>query len=298
MNRSDDRPYIRFVECPRDSWQGVPGFIPTDEKRGHLRALLDAGFRHLDLGSFVSAKAVPQMADTEEVLGPLERPGGADFLCIVANERGMDRALDVPNVTSVGYPLSVNDTFARRNTNRGVEESWRLARALLERAAAAPRPVRLVVYLSMGFGNPYGEPWEPGDTARAVERLAALGVTDVVLADTVGSADAGTVRAVLGALDDPAAVGLHLHARPDAWRETVDAALEAGVRWFEGALGGIGGCPFAGDELVGNLPTEGVAPYLASLGFDAGMDVRRLPELARRAARLRDLHAGSGERSG
>lgn len=276
---------LHYVECPRDSWQGFSRLIPAGEKRAYLRALLTAGFRHLDLGSFVSPKAVPQMRDTEEMLARLERPEGADFLCIVANERGLERALQVASVSSVGYPLSVNDTFQRRNTGRGLADSWALVKRLKERAEAGG--LRLVVYLSMGFGNPYGESWSPEDTAGAVSRLRALGIGDIALADTVGTATPERLREVLEAVREPQTLGLHLHARLHRWQAQLELALTYGLSWFEGALGGIGGCPFAADELVGNLPSEQVLPYLVAKGWDTGVNLTALPELSRHAARLK-----------
>ena len=249
---------MKYVECPRDSWQGLGEFIPTEEKIRYLQTLLDSGFRHLDMGSFVSPKAVPQLADTEEVLAGLSVPDDADLLGIVANERGLKRALTAPNLTSIGYPLSVNDTFQQRNTNRSLQASWPLVKAMV----AGAGHLGLVVYLSMGFGNPYGEPWEPQDTARAVAKLRDSGVSRIALADTVGTATAERLGAVLQKIAAPEDLGLHLHARPDAWHSQLEVALNHGLRWFEGALAGVGGCPFAGDELVGNLPTELVLPWL------------------------------------
>ncbi|HEX7023112.1 MAG TPA: hydroxymethylglutaryl-CoA lyase [Trueperaceae bacterium] len=281
---------LRYVECPRDSWQGFSRAIPTEQKRAYLRALTAAGFRWLDLGSFVSPAVVPQLADTEEVLAGLSRPPGTEFLCIVANERGLARALAVPGLSAVGYPLSVNETFQWRNTRRTLAASWELVAWLQREARAAGKG--MVVYLSMGFGNPYGEPWVPADTAGAVGRLRELGVSDIALADTVGTAGPDRLRAVLGALGtDAAGLGLHLHARPGRWRDQLEVALAHGLSWFEGALGGIGGCPFADDELVGNLPTEEVLPWLAERGFDPGVSMEALVELSSRA---RELQAAYG----
>lgn len=280
---------ISYVECPRDSWQGLARTIAPERKRAYLQGLLDAGFRRLDLASFVSPRAVPQMADSEEVLAGLEVPAGADLIAIVANERGLARARASGVATTVGYPLSVNDTFQRRNTGRGVDESWGLLEELL--AGAREAGLGLVVYLSMGFGNPYGEPWAPRDTAAAVDRLRAAGVERIALADTVGTADRALLDAVLTELQDPAGLGLHLHARPDAWADRLEVALERGLRWFEGALAGVGGCPFAGEELVGNLPTERVLPWLAERGFDTAVAPGALPGLAAAAAGLAAEHA-------
>jgi len=276
-----------YVECPRDAWQALGRLIPTTVKRDHLRSLLAAGFRHLDLGSFVSPRAVPQLADGEEVLSALERPEDADFSCIIVNLRGLERAMAVPQVTSVGYPLAVNETFQRRNSNLSLAASWQLVAELFARALDAG--LGFVVYLSMGFGNPYGDPWTPADTAQMLEHLLALGIGRVALADTVGRASAEVVDEVLAAaaqVTDPASLGLHLHARPDGWRELLKVGLAYGVTWFEGALAGVGGCPFAEDHLVGNLPTEEVLPWLEAQGFSSGVDLSQLPRLASASALL------------
>lgn len=281
---------ITYVECPRDAWQGMSRFIPTDRKRAHLEHLIEAGFGQLDLGSFVSPAAVPQLADTEEVLLGLNRPPGADFLCIVANRRGVERARAASGVTSVGYPLSVSDTFQRRNVGMSLEESWSVVEALAERAEA--HGMELVVYLSMGFGNPYGDPWTPSDTASAVARVREIGIERVALADTVGTADAARIGDVLAAIGaGKEALGLHLHARPDEWHPLVEAGLDQGIRWFEGAFAGAGGCPFADDELVGNLPTEEVLPFLRERGFGVDIDFAGLGALRDEAALLATRYA-------
>lgn len=273
------------MECPRDSWQGLTRLIPTAEKIAYLTDLLNAGFTHLDLGSFVSAKAVPQLADTEAVLAELPEPDGRDFLCIVANAKGLERAAGQAKVTSVGYPLSVSDAFQRRNTNRSLADSWPLVEELREAAERAGK--RFVVYLSMGFGNPDGEAWSVDVTLDAVARLRDLGVRSVAIADTVGRATPDLVEAVCRAAADrfgPRDLGVHLHARPDRALPLVLAARSAGVAWFEGALGGVGGCPFAGDALVGNVPTEVVADAL-------NLPYANLPRLAARATALREQYA-------
>lgn len=286
---TDENAALTWVECPRDAWQGLPGLIPVADKRAHLSRLLAAGFDHLDLGSFVSPKAVPQLADTELVLAELSAPRGADLLCIIGNERGLQRAVAANGVTSVGYPLSVNDTFQRRNLGMSVDQSWPLVRRLVQGSAQAG--LGLVVYLSMGFGNPYDEPWSPEVTASAVARLRQLGVNRIALADTVGNADAQRLGAVLAAVDQPGRLGLHLHARPGQWLPQLETALEYGVRWFEGALAGIGGCPFAGDHLVGNLPSEEVLPFLAAAGLSSPVDLGRLPTLAAKARAIANAAA-------
>lgn len=281
---------VKWVECPRDAWQGFSRFIPTEEKVAFLKRLLEAGFRHLDLTSFVSPKWVPQMADAEEVLAALPPPEGRTYLAIVANERGLERALAAQNLTHVGYPFSLSETFQRKNTNRSIEDSWPLVEAMVR---AVEGRLGLVVYLSMAFGNPYGDPWSPEAVLEAIGRLRELGVKEIALADTYGVAEAGRIREVLqqaAARFGAEGLGAHLHARPEGVLEKVEAVLEAGVRWLEGALAGVGGCPFAGDELVGNLPTEKVLPYLEAKGYTAEIDLNALPELAGEAARLRLLY--------
>ena len=279
-----------YVECPRDAWQGLARVIPTQEKVAFLQRLLDTGFDHLDLASFVSPKWVPQMADSEEVLARLPPPAGRDYLAIVANQRGMERALEGENLTSVGYPFSISETFQQKNTRRSIEESWSLVERMLELARSGG--LELVVYVSMGFGNPYGDPWSPEAVVDFVGHLRGLGVRRIAVADTYGVAGPERIYEVLAAVvaaHGAADLGAHLHSRPDPVevRAKVDAVLAAGVRWLEGALGGVGGCPFAGDELVGNLPTEVVLPHLEARGLRSGVDPGRLDGLAAEALALR-----------
>ncbi len=284
---------IRYVECPRDAWQGLRRFIPTEEKVAFLKALIDAGFRHLDLTSFVSPKAVPQMRDAAEVLSRLPPPEGRTYLAIVANEKGVLRARSAKHLTAVGYPFSISDTFQRRNTGRSIRESWEVLRRLVELTKGR---LDLVVYVSMGFGNPYGDPWSEEQLVAFVARIREFGVREIALADTYGVADPERVFSVLERVVrafGSEGIGAHLHSRPDPGevRAKVDAVLSAGVRWLEGALGGVGGCPFAGDELVGNLPTEVVVPYLVDRGYDPGPELPKLPELAERALLLKTRYA-------
>lgn len=282
---------LRYVECPRDAWQGFSRFIPTEEKAAFARALLEAGFSHLDLTSFVSARWVPQMQDAEALLSALPPPEGRTYLAIVANEKGLERALRAPNLTAVGYPFSLSETFQLKNTNRTLTESWPLLEEMVARTRGR---LELVVYLSMAFGNPYGDPWDLERVLEAIARLRALGVRAIALADTYGVADAERIHQVLSEAVrrfGPEGLGAHLHARPEGVLAKVEAVLSAGVRWIEGALAGVGGCPFAGDEMVGNLPTEIVIPYLESRGFSTGIRLERLAELAERAARLKAHYA-------
>lgn len=273
---------LTYVECPRDAWQGLSHIIPTADKIAFLQRLLDAGFKYLDMGSFVSPKAVPQLADTEDVLAQLTVAKGVDLLTIIANQRGLERALAAEHVTSVGFPLSVNETFQQRNANQTLKEAWALVRELYRQTNA--HHLGLVVYLSMGFGNPYGEPWEPNDTANAVHQLREAGIGRIALADTIGSATPERLEAVLEATEAPETLGLHLHARPDDWQGTLKVALDYGITWFEGTLAGVGGCPFAADTLVGNLPTERVLPWLSARGYT--LNISNLAQLQEEALAL------------
>jgi hydroxymethylglutaryl-CoA lyase len=264
---------VKWVECPRDAWQGFSRFIPTEEKVAFLKNLLEAGFRHLDLTSFVSPRWVPQMADAEEVLKALPPPEGRTYLAIVANERGLERALKAPNLTHVGYPFSLSETFQRKNTNRSLEESWPLVKAMVEGTRGR---LGLVVYLSMAFGNPYGDPWSVEEVLEAVARLRELGVEEIALADTYGVAEAATIREVLQAAVarfGPEGLGAHLHARPQGVLEKVEAVLEAGITWLEGALAGVGGVPLRRGR-AHRQPPHGGGPALPG---EAGPPDRRGP---------------------
>ena len=279
---------VKLIECPRDAWQGLPRVMPTEEKVHYLARLISLGFRHIDAVSFVSPKHVPQMADSEQVvqalyhgwLHPRGEPVGVaewaprvEIIAIVVNEKGLDRALATPGVTTIGYPHSISEQFARSNANVSVEESRALVERLHQRIAAVGR--QFVVYISMAFGNPYGEPWSPGAVAEALAWLRALGVRAVSLADTVGTADARSVGTLYREVRNAAAgmeLGVHLHSRPEGAADKVLAAFEAGCRRFDSALGGLGGCPFAGDELVGNIPTEIVVSALHERSISAGLE--------------------------
>ncbi len=274
---------MKFVECPRDAWQGMRQFIPTTTKIEFLSALLEAGFTHLDCGSFVSPKAVPQMADTEAVMAGLPETQ-ADLLCIIANEKGLSRALDSGRVTSVGYPLSISDTFQQRNTGRSLEQSWELVQHL----HSSKQHLGLVVYLSFAFGNPYNDPWNAELVLESVARLRELGIQDIALADTYGQANAARVHHITKAVIDKfgaTGLGVHLHARAEDVMALTRASLDAECTWLEGALGGIGGCPFAGDDLVGNLATEQVLPLLST-----NVNLERLRGLTQKALEIRNAY--------
>lgn len=273
---------VTVVECPRDAWQGLTEIIPTEVKIEYLKRLVSLGFSHIDAVSFVSPKHVPQMADSEKVMAELsaaKTPSGEspEIIGIVVNEQGLDRALATAGVTTVGYPYSISAYFRRANANMSRDESRNLVATIQRKSKAANRKV--VVYISMAFGNPYDEPWGPEIVEDALVWLKDLGVRTVSLADTVGTASPedvahlyNAVKGCVGGVE----IGVHLHSRPDAASAKVLAAYEAGCRRFDGALTGLGGCPFAGDHLVGNIPTEAVLSTLAARGVSTGIDARSL----------------------
>ncbi len=282
---------LTLVECPRDSWQGFSRQIPTAEKTSYLKSLLDAGFTHIDFGSFVSPKAVPQMADTEEVWSSIRNhPASRDgiyWIAIIANERGLDRALQIGGIPAVGYPFSISETFQKNNTGKTIAESWTLLEMLHRRAADAK--MDLNVYLSMGFGNPYGESWSVALVTETLALFRDLGIRIVMLADTTGSASSQQIREVFAAAREKCPelqLGAHLHASPTQWRANIEAALDSGCVRLDSAIGGIGGCPFAQDKLVGNIPTEGVLSVLRERGIKTSVDEKKLPNILRMAQKI------------
>ncbi len=295
---------VKLIECPRDAWQGLEKVIPTDAKVSYLTRLLESGFRNLDAVSFVSPKYVPQMADSEQVMERLraELPHfpGAEIIGVVVNEQGFRRAL-AAGVGTVGYPHSLSERFSRQNANLSLAESRTLVQTMQQALAALPKPPQLVVYISMAFGNPYHEPWDPSLVVETVRWLQSLGVQAVSLADTVGLANAKDVADVLRRMNLPAAgieIGVHLHSRPDGAAQKVLAAYDAGCRRFDSALTGLGGCPFAGNDLVGNIPTEVVVSALCARGVDAGLPAQALADALDATRRLRREYAASGSSSG
>ena len=266
---------MKLIECPRDAMQGLPDFIATAAKTAYLNALLQVGFDTLDFGSFVSPKAIPQLRDTAEVLAGLDLGATrTKLLAIVANQRGAETAAQHPEISYLGFPLSVSETFQRRNTNQTTAEA--LADVAAMHALCERTGKTLVTYLSMGFGNPYGDAWSPEIVTDFTEHLAGLGVRIVALSDTVGASTAATIAPLFSALIPafPAIeFGAHLHTTPATWHEKVSAAYEAGCRRFDGAIGGFGGCPMAADELTGNMATENLVDFLAEKGMDSGLDM-------------------------
>jgi len=258
---------IKLIECPRDAWQGLSKQIPTELKVTYLQALIDAGFTHIDAVSFVSPKAVPQMADSEVVLEQLRPPAAVEIIGIVVNEKGAERAVSTKRVTTLGYPCSVSETFLRKNQNQSRRENHEVLKSLKRHADEAK--IKMVVYISMAFGNPYDDPWSEDEVTQAVDEIAALGVRSISLADTVGAATPELVGRVVAAVlrrDHRPEIGVHLHSRPTTAVAKVLAAYDAGCRRFDSAIGGLGGCPFAQDQLVGNIPTEGVIEALEQRG--------------------------------
>ena len=283
---------VKIIECPRDAWQGLTAVIPAEAKAEYLRGLIDAGFGHIDAVSFVSPKAVPQMADSERVLELLNPPEQVEIIGIVVNRAGAERAIATGRVKSLGFPYSISQEFLRRNQNQTQKQALHVLEEVVALATVALLDV--VVYISMAFGNPYGEPWSAGEVLNAAKQIANCGVGSISLADTVGAAKPEEIAQITEAVIGQCAeleIGVHLHARRDEAVTRIRAAFGAGCRRFDAALGGLGGCPFAQDELVGNLPTEILHSTLKECGADlpplAGLEglVRRGEELAGRGTR-------------
>jgi hydroxymethylglutaryl-CoA lyase len=277
---------VQLIECPRDAWQGLEEQIPTDLKVNYLQALISAGFKHLDAVSFVSPKAVPQMADSEAVLKELDPPDDVEIIGIVVNEKGAQRAIDTQAVTTLGFPYSVSPTFLSKNQRQTPEESLDELENIQKKADDAG--VDVVVYVSMAFGNPYGDSWDRDEVVNAVDILESSGIKKISLADTVGVATAEQVRALVSPVLDKFGyleIGVHLHSRPEQAANKVLAAYDAGCRRFDSAIGGLGGCPFAQDALVANIPTEVVLAALKQR--DAQLPrLRSLDTLVRASAEI------------
>jgi hydroxymethylglutaryl-CoA lyase len=266
---------VKIIECPRDAWQGLPKNMPAEVKADYLRVLIAAGFRHIDAVSFVSRSAVPQMADSEQVLEYLDPPDDVEIIGIVVNSKGAERAVKTGSVQTLGFPYSISPTFLQRNQSQTPEECLEELEKVGTLAYKAGMDV--VAYISMAFGNPYGEAWDIDEVVAACDLLADSGVTQISLADTVGLATpkqvADVVADVLAVHNDISGrgameIGVHLHARPDEAAAKIRAAYEAGCRRFDAAIGGLGGCPFAQDALVGNVATEVLLAELKALGAE------------------------------
>ncbi|MDQ3276747.1 MAG: hydroxymethylglutaryl-CoA lyase [Bacteroidota bacterium] len=268
----------QLIECPRDAMQGWPHFIPTEKKIAYLNALLQVGFDTLDFGSFVSPKAIPQMADTKEVLKGLQlQHTTTKLLAIVANVRGAEEAVAYDAVTYLGYPFSISETFQQRNTNSSIAESLKRVEGI--QALCLQRQKQLVIYLSMGFGNPYGDPYNQEILLQWSDEMVKRGIRIISLADTVGLATPDQISAVLSTLVlqyPEISFGVHLHSTPENWKPKLEAAVNAGCLRIDGALKGIGGCPMAGDALVGNLNTEWIIAYLEEKSMLSGLNKEAL----------------------
>jgi len=258
---------VKLVECPRDAWQGLKGQLPADLKANYLQALISAGFKHIDAVSFVSPNAVPQMADSEEVLKDLHPPDDVEIIGIVVNEKGAQRAIATGAVRTVGFPYSISPTFLQNNQRQTLEDAIEELEKIEKRADEAG--LDAVVYVSMAFGNPYGDSWSVEEVVEAVALLELQEIRMISLADTVGVATPEKIREVVSAVMakyDYLEIGIHLHSRPDQAAAKISAAYEAGCRRFDSVIGGLGGCPFAQDDLVGNIPTETVIETLRKNG--------------------------------
>jgi len=258
---------IKLIECPRDAWQGLKGQIPAELKTNYLQALISAGFKNIDAVSFVSPNAVPQMADSEEVLKELDPPDDVEIIGIVVNEKGAQRAIATEAVRTLGFPYSISPTFLENNQRQTLEDAIEELEKIEKKADEAG--LDTVVYISMAFGNPYDDPWSIDEVVEAVGLLELQEIRMISLADTVGLAPPEKIREVVSAVMakyNYLEIGVHLHSRPDQAPAKIIAAYEAGCRRFDSAIGGLGGCPFAQDELVGNIPTETVIETMRKLG--------------------------------
>lgn len=278
---------VRLIECPRDAMQGWKAFIPTQTKIDYINTLLEVGFHTIDFGSFVSARAIPQLSDTKDVLAGLQKTGNTRLLAIVANLRGAEEACLFPAIDYLGFPFSVSETFQQRNTNSSMLSSYQLLSDIQSLCLGAGK--KLVVYISMAFGNPYGDAYSEAVVQAWIKKIAALGIDIISLADTVGVATPSTVHSITSFLIQSfpgIETGVHLHATPVGWQAKLQAAIDAGCRRIDGALKGIGGCPMANDELVGNLDTELVIPMLQQQHLLPGLNLEALQRASAMASTI------------
>lgn len=271
---------IQITECPRDAMQGLHDFIPTDIKAAYINLLLQVGFDTIDFGSFVSPKAIPQMRDTAEVLDKLDlSKSRSKLLAIIANYRGAEDAVQHKQITYLGFPFSISETFQQRNTNASIGEAFETVKKIKE--LSDKKGKELLIYLSMGFGNPYGDEWNNDIVLQWAEKLINEGIQYISLADTIGIASPGQITNLFTLLSrhfPKTTLGVHLHSTPDTWREKIEAAYMSGCKRFDTALKGYGGCPMAKDDLTGNIATENVISYLQSQNVGLGLDLEKLQE--------------------
>lgn len=277
---------MKLIECPRDAWQGLQGQVPTDVKAAYLNTLIGTGFKHIDAVSFVSPKAVPQMSDSEKVLEELDPPDDVELIGIVVNSKGAERAIATNAVGTLGFPYSVSPTFLEKNQHQTLEQSLEELESIEKKADEAG--VEVVVYISMAFGNPYGDDWSVNEVLEAVGILEASDIHMISLADTVGVAGPQQIKDLVSAVLAKyhyLEIGVHLHSRPEQAVDKILAAYDAGCRRFDSALGGLGGCPFAQDKLVGNIPTEKVLEALKQRGVNPPVQ-RSLDNVLRMSAEI------------
>ena len=280
--------HIKLIECPRDAMQGWKNLIPTEKKIEYINSLLKVGFDTIDFGSFVSAKAIPQMADTVEVVRSLESGvGKTKLLAIVANQRGAEEASVFDQISYLGFPFSVSETFQQRNTNSSIEESLKRVEEIQN--LCTNKDKKLVIYISMAFGNPYNDLYDEDIVFNWVEKLVELDIEIISLADTVGVASPEQVYDMTSYLVESlpsTEIGVHLHSTFENWQQKLDAAIKAGAKRFDGALKGIGGCPMANDELVGNMNTEWMISYFEKKNITTGLNKEALAESLRIAEEI------------
>lgn len=274
MTRLIGRMAFKIIECPRDAMQGIHEFIPTETKVAYIQELLKVGFDTLDVGSFVSPRAIPQMRDTAEVLDHLDLSNTqSKLLCIVANEKGADNAMAFAQVDYLGFPFSVSETFQQRNTNSTIAEA--VKRVDYIQNLCVKNNKELVIYLSMGFGNPYGDPWSPDIVHHWADEMVKRGIKIISLSDTIGVSNPENIRLLYSQISNAypeIEIGAHLHTRPEAWKEKISAAYESGCTRYDGAIKGYGGCPMAADTLTGNMPTEKLLSFLIEHNESPGLD--------------------------
>ena len=265
---------IKIIECPRDAMQGLHNFIPTQTKIDYINQLLKVGFDTLDFGSYVSPKAIPQMADTKEVLAGLNLANtNTKLLAIIANLKGAEIAVQYPEIRYLGFPFSISETFQQRNTNSSIAESLETVKIIQQLCTSNHK--ELVVYISMGFGNPYGDDWNTKIVEKWIKEMDQLGIKIISLSDTIGIANPETIAYLFKHLIPTfpnIEFGAHLHTTPNTWQEKITAAYENGCKRFDGAMKGFGGCPMAADDLTGNMPTENMFSYFNNLNLETGLN--------------------------
>lgn len=288
MSSTSDKKYVKIIECPRDAMQGLHDFIPTNTKIDYINQLLKIGFDTLDFGSFVSPKAIPQMKDTAEVLAHLDMEStSTKLLAIVANERGARDAASHPEITYLGYPFSISETFQLRNTNATIKES--LERVKVIQDICIKNKKELLIYISMGFGNPYGDIWNVDIVQHWVEQLARLGINIFQLSDTVGVAKPGSISYLFSELipaNPDVEFGAHFHTTMETWEEKVESAFHSGCMRYDGTIKGIGGCPMAQNNLVGNMPSEFLIQFMEKQGVNHLLDLGRYQKAAHLASEI------------